>query len=439
MKAVILAGGKGSRLATLSKGLPKPLVPVDGKPLLQHQLELLARHKAEQVTVLCGYGAAAIAEFCGDGSRWGLDLKCIEETRPMGTAGAVIAALDQLPDEFLVTYGDTLMDVDLPRFYEAHAASGAEATLFLHPNDHPQDSDLVECDLNGRITAIHGYPHPEGANLPNQVNAALYVIRASALRGFAVPDAPLDFAKHVFPRLLADGVHLNGYRSPEYIKDAGTPERLERVEADVRSGLVARSSLAVKRPAVFLDRDGTINKEIQYLTRPEEIKLIPGAAEAIRLLREAGYRIAVVTNQPVIARGDCTAEQLMHIHDYMEMELSREGAFIDRIYYCPHHPDKGFEGERAELKFDCECRKPGGGMVWQAERELNLDLPASWLIGDRTGDVQTAHNCGMRAVLLETGMGGRDQRYDAAPDYVFGDLLTAARFIAQRNAGAKVK
>ena len=207
----------------------------------------------------------------------------------------------------------------------------------------------------------------------------------------------------------------------------------------MRSGLVARSSLAVKRPAVFLDRDGTINKEIQYLTRPEEIKLIPGAAEAIRLLREAGYRIAVVTNQPVIARGDCTAEQLMHIHDYMEMELSREGAFIDRIYYCPHHPDKGFEGERAELKFDCECRKPGGGMVWQAERELNLDLPASWLIGDRTGDVQTAHNCGMRAVLLETGMGGRDQRYDAAPDYVFGDLLTAARFIAQRNAGAKVK
>jgi NDP-sugar pyrophosphorylase family protein len=117
VKAVILAGGKGSRLATLSKGLPKPLVPVDGKPLLQHQLELLARHKAEQVTVLCGYGAAAIADFCGDGSRWGLDLKCIEETRPMGTAGAVIAALDQLPDEFLVTYGDTLMDIDLPRFF----------------------------------------------------------------------------------------------------------------------------------------------------------------------------------------------------------------------------------------------------------------------------------------------------------------------------------
>jgi histidinol phosphatase-like enzyme len=112
------------------------------------------------------------------------------------------------------------------------------------------------------------------------------------------------------------------------------------------------------------------------------------------------------------------------------------GAFIDGIYYCPHHPDKGFEGERLELKFVCECRKPGDGMVLQAERELNLDLSASWLIGDRTGDVQTAHNCGMRAVLLRTGIGGRDRRYAAAPDYVFDDLLAAARFIVQQNSAA---
>jgi histidinol-phosphate phosphatase family protein len=436
VKAVILAGGKGSRLATRSNGLPKPLVPVNGKALLEHQFELLARHGVEQVTVLCGYGAAAIRDFCGDGSRWGLCLQCIDEVVPLGTAGAVIAALDQLPDEFLVIYGDTMMNVDLPRFYAAHTASGAEATLFLHPNDHPHDSDLVDSDEHGRVTAIHGCPHPEGALLPNQVNAALYVIKASALRGFAVPEAPLDFAKHVFPRLLQEKVHLHGYRSPEYIKDAGTPERLERVENDVRTGVVARSSLAVKSPAIFLDRDGTINEEIPYLTRPEQIRLIPGVAEAIRLLRGAGYRIAVITNQPVIARGDCTALQLLRIHDSMEMALSREGAFIDRIYYCPHHPDKGFEGELPELKLDCECRKPGDGMVRQAERELNLDLSASWLIGDRTGDIQTARNCGLRAVLLRTGIGGRDQRYDAAPDYVFDDLLAAARFIVQQNSAA---
>jgi len=434
VKAVILAGGKGSRLSTRTQGLPKPLVPVDGKALLAYQLELLARHGVEQVTLLCGHGAEQIEAFCGDGSRWGLQLRCIEERQALGTAGAVISALSELPEEFFVLYGDTMVNVDLARMYRAHAASGAEATLFLHPNDHPQDSDLVECDEQGRIQAIHGYPHAEGALLPNQVNAALYVLKRSALSGFAVPESPLDFAKDAFPRMLREGVHLHGYRSPEYIKDAGTPARLDHVEADLRAGVVARGSLAVQRPAVFLDRDGTINREASYITRPEQLTLLPGAAEAVRRMREAGYRIVVVTNQPVIARGECTTAELLRIHDHMEMELSREGAFLDGIYYCPHHPDKGFEGERPELKMECECRKPGDGMLRRAAEELNLDLAASWLIGDSTGDIQAAHKCGVRSILLRTGIGGRDHRYAATPDSIFDDLPAAAYFVAGQGA-----
>jgi histidinol-phosphate phosphatase family protein len=433
LNAVILAGGMGSRLAARTNGLPKTLVPVDGRPLLAYQLELLARHGVEHVTLLCGYGAEQIREFCGNGSRWGLKAGLIQEKQMMGTAGAVIAALNDLPEEFLVLYGDTMVNMDLGRMFRAHDESGAGATLFLHPNEHPQDSDLVECDESGRIKAIHGYPHPAGVQLPNLVNAALYVIKHSALKGFAVPDAPLDFGKHVFPQMLRDGVHLHGYRSPEYVKDAGTPARLDAVEADVRAGVVAHGSLAVQRPAIFLDRDGTINEEASYITRPEQLKLLPGAAEAVRTMRAAGYRIVVVTNQPVIARGDCTTEELMHIHDHMEMELSRGGAFLDGIYYCPHHPDKGFPGECAELKMECDCRKPGDGMLRRAASELNLDLKQSWLIGDRTGDIQAAHKCGIRSILLRTGMGGSDERYDAAPDYIFDDLLAAAHFVAGQD------
>jgi D,D-heptose 1,7-bisphosphate phosphatase len=391
----------------------------------------------EQVTLLCGYGAEQIGVFCGDGSRWGLRLGFIKEQQMLGTAGAVIAALNELPEEFFVLYGDTMVNVDLERMSRAHAESGAEATLFLHPNEHPQDSDLVECDEYGRIRAIHGYPHPVGAQLPNLVNAALYVVKRSALSGFAVADAPLDFGKHVFPQMLRDGVHLHGYRSPEYIKDAGTPARLDAVEAEIRSGVVANGSLAVQRPAIFLDRDGTINEEASYITRPEQLKLLPGAAEGVRKMRAAGYRIVVVTNQPVIARGDCTTEQLLRIHDHMEMELSREGAFLDGIYYCPHHPDKGFAGERAELKMECDCRKPGDGMLRRAARELNLDLTQSWLIGDRTGDIQAAHTCGIRSILLRTGMGGSDEHYDAAPDYTFDDLLAAADFVAGQGVAVE--
>lgn len=427
----------GSRLAARTNGLPKTLVPVDGKPLLAYQLELLERHGVEQATLLCGYGAEQIRTFCGDGSRWGLKVGFIEEPQMLGTAGAVVAAQNELPEEFFVLYGDTMLNVDLERMFRAHTASGAEGTLFLHPNEHPQDSDLVECDELWRIKAIHGYPHPEGVQLPNLVNAALYVLKGSALRGFAVPDAPLDFGKHVFPQMLRDGVHLHGYRSPEYIKDAGTPARLDAVEADVRAGVVANGSLAVMRPAIFLDRDGTINEEVSYITRPEQLKLLPGAAEAVRRMRGAGYRVVVVTNQPVIARGDCTIEELMRVHDHMEMELSREGAFLDGIYYCPHHPDKGFAGERAELKMECDCRKPGDGMLRRAAQELNLDLSQSWLIGDRTGDIQAARKCGIRSILLKTGMGGSDERYDATPDYMFDDLLAAAHFVAGQGVAVE--
>lgn len=429
MKAVILAGGKGSRLSTRTQGLPKPLVLVAGKPLLAYQLELLARHGVEQVTLLCGYGAEAIRSFCGDGSRWGLQLECIDESRPLGTAGAVLEALPRLPERFLVLYGDTMVNVDLARFWAAHEARPAAATLFLHPNDHPQDSDLVETDPEGGILAFHPYPHPADATLPNQVNAALYVIEASALRGLSYSGEPLDFGKHVFPALLARGLRVQGYRSPEYIKDAGTPERLDRVAADVASGVVEESSLDVPRPAVLLDRDGTINEEASYIRGPEQFRLIPGAALGIRLLREAGYRIAVVTNQPVVARGDCTLAELQRIHNFMEMELSVEGAFVDSIYFCPHHPEKGFEGERPELKFDCACRKPRTGLVEQAARELNLDLERSWLIGDSTGDIQAAHNCGLRSILLRTGIGGADGKYPAIPTATCDDLLAAARFI----------
>jgi histidinol-phosphate phosphatase family protein len=433
VNAVILAGGRGTRLASRTNGLPKPLALVNSKPLLEYQLELLARHHVDNVTVLCGFGAAETRAFCGDGSRWGLRLQCIDESQPLGTAGAVIAALDRLPAQFLVLYGDTMVNVDLTRMMTAHVESGAAATLFLHPNDHPQDSDLVETDAGGRIVAFHPYPHPAEALLPNQVNAALYVIEASSLRGFSVPAQPLDFGKHVFPAMLAAGVRLQGYRSPEYIKDAGTPERLDRVTADLLSGVVTRSSLEVARPAVLLDRDGTINEEVSYITRPDQLHLLPGAAEGIRILREAGFRIAVVTNQPVVARGDCTMQQLQQVHNFMEMELSRQHAFVDGIYACPHHPDSGFEGEVPALKMDCECRKPKSGLVLQAARELNLDLSQSWLIGDRTADLETARVSGMRSVLVCTGLGGADGRYPVAPTAVCDDLLTAAKYIVEAN------
>jgi histidinol-phosphate phosphatase family protein len=230
--------------------------------------------------------------------------------------------------------------------------------------------------------------------------------------------------------MVQTGQRVCAYRSREYIKDAGTPQRLDRVIADYDSGRIERGSMATPARAVFLDRDGTINEEVNRVKHPGEFRLLPGVAAAIRRLNRSEFTVVVVTNQPVIARGDCSERDLRDIHNKMETELGRAGAFVDAIYYCPHHPHKGFAGERPELKIDCSCRKPAPGLIADACRDMNLDLAHSWMIGDSVTDVQTAANAGIRSILLQTGHAGAGDVGDCRPDYRFPTLADAADFLA---------
>lgn len=433
MQLVIIAGGKGTRLRERLGDLPKPMAEVGGRPLLEHQILLARQHGIEDVVILTGYGAGHIRSFIGDGSRWGARVRYCEEAGPLGTAGAALAALDQLAESFLVMYGDTMLNVDLERLWRAHESFGGDATLFLHPNDHPHDSDLVELDVEGRVTALHAYPHEAGRYYPNLVNAALYVLEREALRPWRDRGDFPDFGKHLFPAMLRGGCAIYGYRSPEYIKDAGTPERLDKVIADYRSGIVERGSFLTAAPAVFIDRDGTLNVERNRVKTVEDFALIEGVAEGLRRLNRSGYRTVVVTNQPVIARGECTEHCLALIHNKMETLLGEHGAYVDAIYYCPHHPDKGFPGERPELKIPCACRKPAAGLIARAQRDLHLDLRRSWLVGDSTTDIRTAANAGLLSVLVQTGHAGKDGVYPDAPDYVVPSFPLAVEFILSRT------
>ena len=434
-QAVILAGGKGTRLAERLNGRPKPLVDVLGRPLLERQVEQLRIAGFRRIDVMVNHKAQQIASFCTEHDNWGLDLRLIDDGEPRGTAGAVLAVLDQMEDEFLVVYGDTLFDIDFRRFLDFHAQDAeAAASLFLHPNDHPQDSDLVELGEDGSIRAFHAYPHPKDAWLPNMVNAALYAVRRGGLER-ARPAFPaegvFDFAKDAFPYLLSQGVGLRGYVSSEYIKDIGTPDRLDRACAALASGKVERASLRTPQTAVFLDRDGTLNRANGYVTSPDKLDLFPFSAEAVRLLNGSGRRAVLITNQPVIARGDCTVEQLSHIHAKLETLLGREGAFLDRIYYCPHHPDRGFAGEVAALKVDCDCRKPKPGLLLRAQADLNIDLAASWMIGDGAADVHAAAACGVTSVLVRSGETADTAELETLADFTFDDVLDAAEFIVE--------
>ena len=429
-QVVMLAGGKGTRLRERLNGLPKPLIDLCGKPLLERQIELVKRHGFTHVLLLVNYESQKIIDFCNSHDNWGIRIDCIDDGVPLGTAGATLAIFDRLEDEFLVVYSDTMLEVDLVRFQAFHHSHpDAAATLFLHPNDHPYDSDLVDMDDEGRINAFHSYPHKEGSFYPNLVNAALYIIRRTAMEPWRNSPGLLDFGKDIFPAMLERGCLLFGYNSPEYIKDCGTPKRLDKVCADFSSGRVANASLDVKQFGVFLDRDGTINREVNHLSQHKQFELIPRVSEAIKRLNGSTYRTIVITNQPVVARGNCSQPELKIIHNKMETLLGQRGAYLDRIYYCPHHPDKGFQGEVTELKINCDCRKPEIGMIERASKELNLDVSQSWLVGDTTVDILTAHRSGMHSILVETGFAGLDRRHWVTPDFIVPDLPAAVRFI----------
>jgi histidinol-phosphate phosphatase family protein len=421
----ILAGGMGTRLKSRTGAIPKPMALVCGKPVLEHLINLCATHGFLTIALLVHHEHQVISDYFGDGSNWGVRLTYCIEQEARGTAGALNDALPVLAERFLVLYGDTYADVDLNRIWSWHHTRKADATLFLHPNDHPADSDIVELDPDGSVTAIHPYPHEPSLVFRNLVNAALYVFERAALVDSLPTAGKADIAKHTLNALLAKGSRVVGYVSPEYIKDMGTPDRLDKVERDVREGMAARLSGRGLRTAIFLDRDGTINVEVSHLSSPDQLTLIPGAGEAIRAINRSGALAVVVTNQPVLARGDVDWRGMEAIHAQLDKLLGEEGAYIDRLYLCPHHPDTGFEGEVLSLKKICECRKPASGLIEQAVADLGIAIQQSWMIGDSTADIVAGNNIGLQTILVRTGNAGKDGKYTCTPDFVVSDIKAA--------------
>ena len=177
--------------------------------------------------------------------------------------------------------------------------------------------------------------------------------------------------------------------------------------------------------AVFLDRDGTINEEVDNLHDMAKLRILPGVAEGIRRLRAMGFLIIVVTNQPVVARGWITEREVEEVHEELLKRLQNENAKIDKIYYCPHHPN----GNLKEYRKVCTCRKPELELVQMAVKEFSIDLKRSYFIGDRTTDAQTAKNAGIRSILLRTGAAGKDGRFNVKPDFVANNFLEAVDVI----------
>ncbi len=427
-QAIVLAGGSGTRIKDISGDLPKSMISIAGKPLLQHIIEQCVKYNFLDIKLLVSHKREIIENFFKDGSKFGVKIQYIVEDKPKGTAGAILDALPNFGDSFLVIYGDTFFDINLNKFWEFHKTKKGDISIYLHPNDHPFDSDLVEINSNFKVQKIHSYPHKK-IWLKNLVNAAIYIFNKNSLQELNFSSSKPDIAKDLFPIMLSSEKKIYGYISTEYIKDMGTPKRLLKVKKDIISGKVDSLKYEIPKIAIFIDRDGTINKEVEHLSEIEQFELIDGAAEAIYQINLAGILAVVVTNQPVIARGDLKVSELNMIHNKMDTLLGEHGAYIDRLYYCPHHPDNGFDGEIPELKYDCECRKPNIGMFINAKNDLNINLKNSWIVGDSTVDILAAQNVGMKSVLVRTGKAGKDNTFEVTPNFVVDDLKEAVQLI----------
>ena len=427
MKTVIMAGGKGTRISSVASDIPKPMIKIEGKPVLEHEIECLRDQGFTDLIITVSHLGSVIMDYFGDGSRFGVSIQYFNEETPLGNAGALFKLRDELDSDFLLLNADAIFDVDFIRFVEFHRAHGGLVTLFTHPNNHPYDSGVLVADEN---RAVEQWLTKEDARpqwYRNRVNAGLHVISPTVLDRTGIdPDSvgtevegkiiKVDLDRQILKPLCGTG-KMFCYDSPEYVKDMGTPDRYESVCRDFAAGRVKAKNLKQKQKAVFLDRDGTINRYVGFLRDIDDFQLLPGVAEAVKRINASGYLAIVVTNQPVIARGEVTVSQLQEIHNKMETLLGAEGAYLDAIYYCPHHPHKGYEGEVPELKIDCDCRKPKPGMLLKAEEEFNIDLSQSWMIGDGENDIKAGKAAGCRTALI----GAEDYEQDMTAQ----NLLTA--------------
>lgn len=437
MKVVIMAGGKGTRISSMASDIPKPMIKIEGIPILEREIECLKKQGFDDIVITVGYLGNIIMDYFGDGSGispvtgqpFGVHIEYYFENVPLGNAGALFKIKNKLTTDFLLLNADAMFDVDFNRFVAFHQKHGGLVTLFTHPNSHPYDSGLIIADKNGTVEKWLAKEDERPQYYRNRVNAGLHIISPKVLELSGIDaDAvgksdengkpvKVDLDRELLKSLAGTG-KMFCYDSPEYVKDMGTPDRYYSVCSDFKAGRVSGKNLKNKQRAVFLDRDGTINKYVGFLRNINNFELIEGTAEAIRKINESGYLAIVVTNQPVIARGEVSFEELEEIHNKMEMLLGKEGAYLDMVYYCPHHPHKGYEGEHPELKIDCECRKPKSGMLLKATEDFNIDLGMSWMIGDGENDIKAGINVGCKTVLL--GNSGKNYGQTATEESLLG-------------------
>lgn len=381
-QAVILSGGKGSRLSTVSGGNPKILTPINKSSLLEDILGQLSKIGLSRVLFLLGHKSEIIvSQLIVLRSKFDFEISWLIEEKPLGTAGAIQNAnrLGLLEDCFLLLHGDLVVRTDLLKFIDSFTSKDIDGVFLVHPSSHLFDSDIVVLNNDGDVVNIYTKPHIPLPLARNLCNAGIYVLDRTVLD--STQETFGDFDRELLPTLVQKGRRFKGFRNYGFVKDMGTPSRLLSI-----GEILPQLSKGASRPALFIDRDGTINIPKGHISSWKEIELYDDAIRLIKRFNEARYWVLVITNQPVIARGNATFLEMQQINSRIDQILANHNAYIDEYFVCPHHPDFGYEGEIASLKVDCECRKPKSGLITEAMSKFPVDLSRSIFVGDSWRD-----------------------------------------------------
>ena len=374
-QAVILAGGRGIRLRPLTDTVPKPLIPIHGRPFLSYLFEQVKDQGISDVLVLVGYLGEQIREFCRDGTTWGLRIRCAESPVEAETGQRLMDAASLFAPSFLLMYCDNYWPMNLDKMYQAHQDAETPAMVTVYCNRDGFTRNNVTVDDRGRVTT---YDPDRSASGLNGVEIGYALLTPEVLN--YLPQGNIRFEHVVYPALSARGL-LGAYQTDHRYYGVGSFERLSLTEAFLEP-----------QRAVILDRDGVLNERpprAQYVRSWEDFRWLPHSVEALQLLNRAGYKLILASNQPGIARGHMTEADLGRVHRYMEEELAQAGITLDAIYYCPHGWDDG-----------CFCRKPMPGMLFQAQKDFHLDLTKTLFVGDDERDQKAGVAAGCLTALV---------------------------------------
>lgn len=385
-QAVILAGGRGERMRPFTDSQPKPMVQINGKPFLEYLIELLKKNGIEEVVILVGYKHEKITEYFGDGLKFGISIKYSIGAVEDETGSRIRNARELLNDEFLLLYCDNYWPLRLERLYQFHKEHGTLGTVTVYANKHKITRNNMSVNDNGLVVT---YDKSRISPNLNGVDVGFFILGKRVLD--YMPESNFSFETEIIPKLI-ERRELSGYLTNERYYSIGSPDRLPMT-----------SEYLSDRRVIFLDRDGTINKrpkKADYVKKWSEFKFLPDSLKALKYLREQKYEVYIISNQPGIARGVMSKDDLDDINEKFVDEVEKAGGHINGIYQCLHNWDEG-----------CECRKPMGGMFYDAAFEHNLNLSKASFIGDDERDGIAGRAVGIKTLVIE-------------PD---GDLFAAIR------------